>query len=118
MRARKAARALFALACDPGIPIENQVLKTACGSCIFKMKDAVNCPFAVEIDGKHYLVQGAVPQDHNSHMADGICNMAREARITGVLRDGKLIASSFELLPAEYVPDAPAHHDHSHDHDH
>lgn len=92
---------------DPGVRIESQVVTTACASCIFAMEGVENCPFAVEIDGEPYVVQGSVPQDHLSHAPDGICNMPRLARVEGTIRDGKFIAASFELLPPEDVPEEP-----------
>lgn len=92
----------------PGEPrLEHQTLQVGCGRCIFHMPEAKGCPWAAELDGKHYVMQGAVPQDHHSHDPDGICNVSRQAVVDGVLRDGKLIVSRMELLPADNVPSAP-----------
>jgi hypothetical protein len=71
------------------------------------MPEAEGCPWAAELDGRPYLMQGAVPQQHASHAPDGICNTTRKAVVDGVLRDGKLIVSRVELLPADHVPSKP-----------
>lgn len=86
-----------------------QTIDVACGRCIFKMPEIKGCPWAAELDGKHYLVQGAVPHDHQPHAPDGICNVRRQAVVDGVLRDGKLIVSRMELQPASEVPSQPTY---------
>ncbi len=101
--------ALIITACDGGTSgksIEAQTLKVACGSCVFEMKDVDGCPWAAEVEGKYYLMQGAVPQNHDSHADDGMCNMPREAVVSGTLRDDKLIVTSMKLKPAREVPSA------------
>lgn len=101
----------FGCTAAPGEPpeprLEGRTLEVGCGRCIFHMPQVPGCPWAAELDGKHYLLQGAVPQDHHSHAPDGICNVSRQAVVDGVLRDGKLIVSRMELLPATHVPSAP-----------
>ena len=79
------------------------------------MEGVEGCPWAAEIDGVRYLVQGAVPQQHQSHAVDGICRMERQAVVDGVIRDEILVVSRMELLPAEGVPeDADELHEHVH----
>jgi hypothetical protein len=94
---------------EPGIPVTDRVVTVACGACIFDMPGAKNCPWAAELDDHHYLLRGPLPLDHNSHLSDGICNMKRQARLTGEIRGDLLVVSRFELLPAapEDVPEAP-----------
>ena len=92
---------------DDGQVLENATITVGCASCIFEMEGALGCPFAAEIDGKHYMIQGRVPEGHESHAPDGICNMRRKAKVDGRLRDGKLITTRVELLPAAQVPDSP-----------
>ena len=110
---RRAAAALLACAVaacgEPGIPVTDRVVTVACGACIFDMPGVENCPWAAELDGHHYLLRGSLPLDHNSHLADGICNMRRQARLTGEIRGDLLVVSRFELLPAapEAVPEEP-----------
>ena len=90
-----------------GIEVAEQTVTVACGRCIFKMEEAVGCPWAAEIDGKQYLVSGTTPHGLNNHAADGICNMRREADVEGSIRKGIFVASEFELLPAKNVPEKP-----------
>jgi len=100
---------------DAPIPIEGQTITVACGQCVFEMEGVEGCPWAAEIDGVRYLVQGAVPQQHQSHAVDGICRMERQAVVDGVIRDEILVVSRMELLPAEGVPeDADELHEHVH----
>jgi hypothetical protein len=99
----------FPLACgpEPGIPIEGRELTVACASCIFEMPGVEGCPWAAEVDGRHYLLRGRVPQDHLSHEPDGICNMERRARIDGEIRGELLHVSQMTLLDAEDIPAKP-----------
>ena len=98
-------------ACDGDAPeraIENREVTTACGRCVFGLPEAtVGCPWAVEIDGRRYLVQGRVPEGHQNHAPDGICNMPRRAVVDGRIRGDKFISTRFELKPAEKVPQKP-----------
>lgn len=97
---------LTAFGCaEDGQKIENATVKIGCGRCQFHMEEAQGCPFAAEIDGQHYLIQGRVPEDHQSHAQDGICNMVREAKVSGTVRDGKLITTQLDLLPAKNIPE-------------
>lgn len=97
---------LLVTACqqDQGQVLQDEVITVGCARCMFHMEGAVGCPFAAEIAGKHYPIQGHVPEAHQSHAADGICNMTRQARVSGRLKDGKLITTSLELLPATEIP--------------
>jgi hypothetical protein len=92
---------------EPVVTLAGEEVTVGCGMCLFEMEDATTCEWAVEIDGKHYWVRGPVPQDHNNHMPNGICNMRRVAIVDGELRGNLLIASRFELQPAELVPEHP-----------
>ena len=90
-----------------GEALHNETITVGCARCVFEMEGAVGCPFAAEIDGKHYMIQGVVPEGHESHAPDGICNMRRKAVVDGRLRDGKLITTRLELLEAKEVPNQP-----------
>lgn len=90
-----------------GETLKDATVTVACANCVFHMEGAVGCPFAAEIDGKHFMIQGRVPEGHESHAPDGICNMPRRAKVDGQLRDGKLITTRMELLPATEVPEHP-----------
>lgn len=81
----------------------------ACARCVFRMDEsrlvgAPGCPWAIEVNGEHHLLYGPVPQDHFNHGPDGICNMRRQAKVEGTLRNDKFIASAVELLPAQDIP--------------
>ena len=96
--------------------LKGETITVGCGSCMFHMPEAQGCPFAAEIDGKHYLIQGRVPEDHNRHAHDGICVTTRKAVVDGVIRDDKLITTRLDLKPADDLPQsASAPLDHSHE---
>jgi hypothetical protein len=107
---------LFLAGCQPnslvstdsprtGTPVQNshldaQVVEASCGECQFKMEGS-GCDLAVRIDGKSYFVDGAKLDDHgDAHSQQGMCNAIRKARVTGEIKDGRFVASAFELLPA------------------
>jgi len=94
----------------------NEKLQVACGSCIFEMKDVEGCPWAAEIDGKHYLIAGKLPteDEHDSHGDEGMCTMARHAMVTGELRGDKLVVSQMNLVPVSADAHAPGEHGHGH----
>ena len=97
-------------ACDGGVrKLENETLTVACGSCVFEMEEADGCPWAAQVDGKYYFVLGNVPppESHDSHAPDGMCNMPRQAVVSGELRKHNLVVSKMDLLPAENVPENP-----------
>jgi hypothetical protein len=91
---------------EPAMVLTQQTVTVGCGRCIFDMQDVEGCPWAAEIDGKHYLMSGALP-DHDSHDSDGICNMQREAIVDGEIRGEELVVSKMLLTPAEGIPDTP-----------
>jgi len=91
-----------------------QTVDVACARCVFRMDESrlegvPGCPWAAEIDGRHHLLYGPVPQDHFNHAPDGICNMRRQANVEGSVRDDKFIARSLELLPATDIPSQRAY---------
>jgi len=99
----------------PEKTLKNETITVGCGSCMFHMPEVQGCPFAAEIDGKHYLIQGRVPEDHDSHAKDGICLTTRKAVVDGVIRGDKLVTTRLELQPAEDLPSAlsaPLKHEH------
>jgi len=100
---------LSACAGSGEIAVPSQTVDVACGKCIFSMEEAKGCPWAAEIDGKPYLMLGPMPEDHLMHSPAGICNMRRQARVEGTIRQDRFVASSFELLPPENVPEKPTY---------
>lgn len=85
-------------AAGPSMMLIDQKVKAGCAMCIFKMDDVNACVIAAEVDGQAYLVEGVNMYDHGDpHGADGMCNTARQAIVSGALKDGKLVATHFEL---------------------
>jgi len=79
--------------------IESRIVEAACGECQFGMPGK-GCDLAVRMDGQSYFVDGAGIDDNgDAHAQDGLCNAVRKARVAGEVRDGRFIASAFELLP-------------------
>jgi len=70
-----------------------------CASCVFHMKGVRGCKLAVGIGGKTYLVVGSGIDDHgDAHAADGLCNSARRASISGTIEGDTFVARKFEIL--------------------
>ncbi len=66
-----------------------------CSLCIYHMPDAADCVLAVKLDGRAYLVEGSGIDDHgDAHAPDGLCNMARPARVSGHIAAGRFVARS------------------------
>ncbi len=92
---------------------EGMTVEAACGECQFGLKGST-CELAVRINGIAYFVDGAHIDDYgDAHAEDGLCQMIHEADVKGKIVDGRFIAESFELHPA----DARTHDDdHTHEH--
>ncbi len=81
--------------------VSNQTVEASCGQCQFELEGG-GCDLAIRIDGKSYYVDGANLDDHgDAHAKDGLCNCIRQAKVTGEVKDGRFVASSFEVLPAD-----------------
>ncbi|MDX1927057.1 MAG: DUF6370 family protein [Pirellulaceae bacterium] len=89
--------------------VVSQVVDASCGECQFNM-EGKGCDLAVRIDGKPYFVDGAKMDDHgDAHSQHGMCNAIRKAKVTGEIKDGRFVASAFELQP---VHDESSSHSH------
>ena len=78
----------------------SQTVEAGCATCIYDMKDVEGCKLAVKIDGKAYLVSGKTMDDlGDAHAADGLCNIARKAEVTGKLEGDRFVATKMALLP-------------------
>jgi len=76
------------------------VVEAACGECKLGMKGK-DCDLAIRVHGRSYFVDGVNEKSlGDPHAADGICNAIRQARVTGEVKGGRFVATSFELLPA------------------
>lgn len=102
---------LLSLGCGPSNSdaIVGRRATVACGRCVFKMPQAQGCPFAIELEGKHYLMQGKLPVGHVNHAPDGICNVPRTAHVDGRIVGNHFIATRVDLEPLapEELPDKP-----------
>ena len=75
------------------------IVEAACGQCQFGLPGS-DCDLAVRIDGASYFVDGTGIDDHgDAHASDGFCNAVRPARVSGQVREGRFVATHFELLP-------------------
>jgi hypothetical protein len=94
---------LVLVGCATGRPVtinEPTVVEAACGECLLGLKGK-DCDLAVRINGRSYFVDGAHIDGHgDAHAADGMCQVIRRARVTGEVKRGRFVATSFELLPA------------------
>jgi len=89
---------------DPSVNLVSQVVEAACGECQFDM-EGNGCDLAVRFDGKGYYVDGAKMDDHgDAHGDDGMCNVIRTAKVTGEIKEGRFVATSFEVLPGDDQP--------------
>jgi hypothetical protein len=98
----------FAAGCeDGGETITDRTVQVGCGMCRFHREGASpGCYWAADFDGKVVPVRGdALPADHDSHAPDGMCNVTRDAVVSGTLHAGWFEATKFELAPV-----APAEH--------
>ena len=76
-----------------------QTVEASCGQCQFGLTGG-GCDLAVRMDGKAYYVEGSSMSDHgNPHAHDGMCLKVRSAEVSGEVKDGKFVATSFKLLP-------------------
>ena len=81
--------------------VKDKVVPASCGLCKFGLPNT-KCELAVKIDEEAYFVEGVDTGDHDSfHEPEGYCMMTRKARVSGVVKNKKFIASSYELLPVE-----------------
>ncbi len=81
--------------------IESRIVEAACGECQFAMP-GTGCDLAVRIDGEDYFVDGTGIDDHgDAHADEGLCNAVRKARVSGEMREGRFVATAFELLPQD-----------------
>ena len=80
--------------------LQDRLVTASCATCIFEMKDVTGCKLAVEIDGRHVLVEGTGIDDHgDAHAGDGLCNASRKAVVSGKIKEGVFVSTAFKLLP-------------------
>lgn len=107
------ALSLISPACrsNPTRRLRGETVRAACAMCLFEMEGIRGCMWAVEVDHELYLAEGNLPKHHDPHGPDGMCNIERQAVVTGEIVNNRLIARHFDLRPAPHVPDrrAPPH---------
>ena len=78
-----------------------QTVEVSCGQCQFGMQ-AKGCDLAVRIDGKTFFIDGTKIDEHgDAHAEDGFCNAVRKAEVIGEVKDGRFVATYFQLLPVK-----------------
>jgi hypothetical protein len=108
-----AATLLTVPACgDSSEEIHDRTVEVGCGMCRFHRRTDGSCYWAMRIDGEVVPVRGdAVPGDEGSHDPDGMCNVTREAIVSGTLYPTYFSATRFDLRPVagaespEFGPD-------------
>ncbi len=100
--------------CEPsGAEVRDRTVQVGCGACRFHLEGHEGCYWAADFDGKVVPVSGdALPRDHEDHAPDGMCNVTRDAIVSGRLHDTHFVATRFDLQPVEPA----AHPEHSHEH--
>lgn len=74
------------------------IYDVSCGKCNFEMTGD-ECDIAIDINGKHYYIEGSEIDDHgDEHAADGLCSTTRKAHVKGQIKFGVFIAESVVLI--------------------
>ena len=86
---------------NPSIQLVDQVVEASCGQCQFSMQGD-SCDLAVRIEGVSYFVEGSLIDDHgDAHGDSGLCNCIRKAKVSGEVKNGRFIATSFTVLQSD-----------------
>lgn len=74
----------------------------ACGQCVLGLPGE-GCDLAIRVGGESFYCDGAGIDDFgDAHAADGLCNAAKAASVTGFVQDGR-----FRIQQAELIAEAP-----------
>jgi hypothetical protein len=78
-------------------------VEASCGQCQLGMKGKKGCDLAIRHEGNSYFVDGFKITDleKDNHADGGMCTSVRQAKVTGQTVNGRFVATTFELLPAE-----------------
>ena len=88
------------------IKLVDALVETSCGQCQLEMSGD-GCDLAIVWQGKFYWVDGSGIDDHgDAHGGDGLCNRVRQARVSGLLADGRFAAEKFEVLEVPVADDS------------
>src|SRR5690606_10917374 len=91
-------------AATPPLKLETPtVVEASCGQCQLAMEEKKGCDLAIRHEGNAYFVDGFKMTDleKDSHAAGGLCVTVRKAKVTGETVNGRFVAKTFELVPAE-----------------
>ena len=79
--------------------IQNQTVEAACAMCQFKVKTDKGCAMSVKIKDKVYVVEGIDKKEFGEmHSADGYCKVMKKAIVSGEIKKGKFVATSFKYV--------------------
>lgn len=78
--------------------LKDQEVEASCGMCQFNAKDK-DCALSIRFESNIYSVVGTDIDKHgDAHAKDGFCNAIRKAKVSGTLKNGKLLVKKFELV--------------------
>ena len=77
--------------------LADEMIEVGCGSCMYDMEGVKGCVTAANIDGTPYLVSGVKLKAH----AVGLCDMKKQAKVSGRVEGGKFVASALELVATQ-----------------
>ena len=84
----------------PPLQIEDELVEASCGECQLGMPGD-GCHLAIRREGQTFWADGSGIDDHgDAHGESGLCNQIRQARVAGLLANGRFVAEEFELLDA------------------
>ena len=90
---------LFSVSIFAQKKFQNVTVDAACAMCQFKVKTDKGCAMAVKIDGKIYLVEGIDKKVFGEmHSDDGYCKVMKKAVVSGEIKRGKFVATSFKYV--------------------
>jgi hypothetical protein len=94
-------------AAQPAESLRDQTVEAGCGMCQYSIVESRGCYWAIQWRGEVLVVQGQTPANHDNHGPDGMCNMTRQAVVSGHAKGGQFYAQKFKLLPAGHLPAQP-----------
>lgn len=76
----------------------NETVEASCGQCQFGMQGN-GCDLAIRMNNNTYFVEGTNIDDHgDAHASDGFCEAIKTAKVSGSIKNGAFIATSFKVI--------------------
>jgi len=75
------------------VAFTDATLEIGCGMCIYEMDGVDGCTTAAMVNGMPFLVTGV---EFNAH-ASGLCGGAKQAVVSGEVKDGAFVATKIEV---------------------